>query len=238
MRSSLGTDLGFVATMGALHEGHFALVAQSIKERKKTIVSIFVNPTQFDQATDLEAYPNTLDADLEALASLGVDAVFLPSPEELYPDKYNYRITEQLYSKTLCGAHRPGHFDGMLTVVLKLLNIIQPSHAYFGEKDFQQYKLIKGMTEALFIPVEIIPCKTVRDEDGLALSSRNERLSSKARAKAALFPKLLGAELSSASIKAQLEDEGFSVDYIAEEEGRRFGAVTLDGVRLIDNVRI
>lgn len=230
--------VGFVPTMGALHEGHLALIKKSKEENDITVVSIFVNPTQFNDKFDFENYPNTLDDDLQKLNNAEVDFLILPSYKELYSDNYRYNVTENELSKKLCGAYRPGHFDGVLTVVLKLLNIVRADFAYFGEKDFQQFLLIKDMAEAFFIDTEIISVPTIRDKDGLALSSRNVRLSKEDRKKAIRFPQLLQFDTDSEKIKAMLEEDGFKVDYIETIGDRRFGAVHIGGVRLIDNVKI
>lgn len=229
-------SIGFVPTMGALHRGHASLVERSRRENDIVVVSIFVNPAQFDNPHDLAAYPQTVERDLELLQQHRVDYAFVPQAPDLYPDGYRYRVSENEFSRRLCGAHRPGHFDGVLTVVLKLFQLVKPKRAYFGEKDYQQLLLIKGMVEALFLPIEIIACPTIRDVDGLALSSRNVRLSAEDRRRAARFPELLRAAFSCDEIAARLRDEGFRVDYIEDDYGRRFGAVHLGQVRLIDNV--
>ena len=232
------SSLGFVPTMGALHEGHTSLVQRSLKENGSTLVSIFLNPTQFNNASDLETYPSHLEKDLEILRSLGVTYVLTPNYEELYPDNYNFKITESTLSQGLCGKHRPGHFDGVLTVVMKLLNITSADRAYFGEKDYQQYLLIKNMAEAFFLKTEIISCPTVRDSDHLALSSRNEKLTPEQRVLAPeLFQALTQSESTSEAL-TRLKDLGFTPDYVEDYEGRRFGAASLGQVRLIDNVEI
>ena len=141
-------EIGFVPTMGALHKGHISLINKSIAENDITVVSIFVNATQFNDPEDLKKYPNNLNNDIRILESLNVNYLFSPEHNLLYNDNYSYRIIETNFSKELCGKQREGHFEGVLTVVMKLLNIVNPIRAYFGEKDFQQYKLIKGMTEA------------------------------------------------------------------------------------------
>jgi len=230
--------LGFVPTMGALHKGHASLVEKSVSENKKTAVSIFVNPTQFNDPNDLKKYPKTFEQDFKMLSDLKVDYLFFPEYEEVYSDNFTYQVHENSLSKILCGAYRAGHFDGVLTVVLKLLSIIKAGKAYFGEKDYQQYLLIKKMASAFFLPVEIVPCPTVRDADGLALSSRNLLLTSDERKFALNFPKLLKANKSCDEIKSELEQLGFKVDYIEDYYGRRFGAVYVGKVRLIDNVKI
>ncbi|MCM2324711.1 MAG: pantoate--beta-alanine ligase [Oligoflexia bacterium] len=233
-----GRPLGFVPTMGALHAGHAALVQRSAEENERTLVSIFVNPTQFNDPRDLEKYPRTLEADLGILERAGASFALVPDYRELYPDDYRYRVQEEELSKLLCGGQRPGHFDGVLTVVMKLLNIAGAGRAYFGEKDYQQLLLIQGMVRAFFLPTEIVPCQTVRQEDGLALSSRNARLTPEQRNAAAAFPRLLGSTLGPQAIREALTAAGFEVDYIEERFGRRFGAVRLGEVRLIDNVEI
>ena len=231
-------ELGFVPTMGALHKGHASLIEKSVADNRTTVVSFFVNPTQFNDPKDLEKYPKTFEQDFQMLEELDVDFLFFPEYEELYSDNFAYQIREDAFSKVLCGAYRSGHFDGVLTVVLKLLNIIKPGRAYFGEKDYQQYKLIRGMAEAFFLQTEIIACPTVRDEDGLALSSRNLLLSPEERKFALNFPRLLKTDKSCDEIKFELEQLGFKVDYIEEYDGRRLGAVYAGKVRVIDNVKL
>jgi pantoate--beta-alanine ligase len=232
-----GTSIGFVPTMGALHAGHRALLARARADNDCVVLSIFVNPTQFNDSADLAKYPRTLEADLALAAGL-VDHVIVPAAEELYPDNYAYRVTEDILSRRLEGAHRPGHFDGVLTVVLKLLNLVRPARAYFGEKDWQQLRLVEAMVRALFVPVEIIACPTEREPDGLALSSRNRRLSPGARARAAQFPQILRSAPTAEAAEAALRAAGFEVDYVADEAGVRLGAIRTDNVRLIDNVRL
>jgi pantoate--beta-alanine ligase len=232
-----GCSVGFVPTMGALHAGHRSLLARARAENDRVVLSIFVNPVQFENPDDLARYPQTLEADL-ALAEGLADGVLVPSAGELYPDSYRFRMTEYLLSTKWEGAHRPGHFDGVLTVVLKLLNLVQPQRAYFGEKDWQQLQLVQGMAAALFLPVGIVACPTVRDPDGLALSSRNRRLDPAERARAADFPQLLRGSPNAAAAAAALRRAGFEVDYVEDHAGVRLGAVRLAGVRLIDNVRL
>lgn len=234
-RSQLQDTLGFVPTMGALHEGHLALAHQSQRENAKTLVSIFINPTQFDDPKDLAAYPQTLAEDVQLLEHTA-DYVLAPSAAQMYPHGYHYKVSEDEVSKLLEGAHRPGHFDGMLTVVLKLLNLAQAHKAYFGEKDFQQLQLVQGMVSEFFLNTLIVPCPTVREPDGLAMSSRNRRLSPEDRETAAEFPHILKTAPDVAQAKKQLEQEGFAVDYVQEWRGRRLGAVRLNNLRLIDNL--
>ena len=230
-------SIGFVPTMGGLHAGHRSLLEQARAENDRVVLSIFVNPTQFDEPADLVGYPRTLEADLALAAGLA-DYVLVPEQGEMYPDEFLYRVTESDLSWRLEGAHRPGHFDGVLTVVLKLLSLVRPHRAYFGEKDRQQLELVRGMVQALFLPVEIVPCPTVRDPDGLALSSRNRRLSPAGRARAAAFPRILRESASPSAAAEALDTAGFVVDYVEDRKGVRLAAVRLEKVRLIDNVRL
>lgn len=239
LRKSLGNKtIGFVPTMGNLHRGHLSLCERSSRDNDITIVSIFVNPTQFNETNDFNNYPRTLEEDTAMLKTIGVDYLLLPDAKEMYPDQYQTQVIETDLSALLEGEHRPGHFNGMLSVVLKLLNLTQAHHAYFGEKDYQQLLLIKKMVAAFFIPTEIIACETVRAEDGLALSSRNSRLNLAERKLAAQFFKLLQGTLSLDDRIASLENLGFKVEYIVEKWQRRLGAVWLGNTRLIDNVPI
>jgi pantoate--beta-alanine ligase len=236
-------SVGFVPTMGALHPGHLSLVERSRNETDFTIVSIYVNPTQFNSANDLANYPETLTVDLQLLEVAGVSAVFMPTYELLYPDDYAYEVDEKQFSGELCGENRPGHFSGVLTVVMKLLNLVKPQKAYFGEKDFQQLSLVKGMAEAFFMETEIIGCPIVREDDGLAMSSRNLHLRSCDRSKAPLFSRLLSdSMLTDEDVQTQLGLAGFAVDYVVTKGSRRFGAVVMGDpaaqVRLIDNVEV
>jgi pantoate--beta-alanine ligase len=239
-RRGLEGRVGFVPTMGALHRGHASLIQRSVAECDHTVLSIYVNPTQFNNPKDLEHYPRTLEADLAMAREFGVDSVVTPDYAALYPDGYRYRVDENAFSGTLCGAHRPGHFTGVLTVVMKLLNLVRPHRAYFGEKDYQQYLLIRGMCEAFFLDVDIVPCATVREADGLALSSRNTLLDAAGRALAPEFARLLRSAEPDAVVAERLTAAGFAVDYVETHGDRRFGAVVVRGkdreVRLIDNV--
>lgn len=228
--------LGFVPTMGALHEGHLSLVRRSRSENDRTLVSIFVNPMQFDDPADLARYPRTLDADLAALRAEHTDFVLVPRAEDFYRDGFRYRITENSFSTVLEGAHRPGHFDGVLTVVMKLLQVAQPDRAYFGEKDWQQLNLVREMVDAFFVPVTVVACPTVREADGLALSSRNRTLAPADRQRAPRFHRVLSSAPTPADASRELSASGFVVDYVEDRDGRRLGAVRLGGVRLIDNV--
>ena len=237
-RAFAGRSIGFVPTMGALHRGHGSLVERCRRENEIVVVSIFVNPSQFNDPTDLDRYPRTLDHDLALLESLGADEVILPGASELYPNGYRFRMESDSSYEVMEGAHRPGFLQGVMTVVLKLLNIVRPDRAYFGEKDYQQLKVITDMVRDCFIPTEIIPCPTVREESGLAESSRNTLLSADSREKAASLFRVIATAASATGARATLEAEGFAVEYVEERWGRRFAAAFLDGVRLIDNVPI
>ena len=234
----LNKKVGFVPTMGALHEGHLSLFRKSLSENDITVGSIFVNPTQFNNPEDLKKYPKDLEKDLNMLSQLGVDFLINPSFERIYPDSYRYKVVDNEISHDLCGKHRPGHFDGVLTVVMKLLNLVLPNRAYFGEKDYQQFLLVKEMAKAFFMSVEIIGCPTVRDETGLAMSSRNERLNDQQKILAADFARILKAPSSIESAQEKMAESGIKVDYIKEKWGRRFGAVHIGDVRLIDNIQV
>ncbi len=233
-----GMTHGFVPTMGALHEGHRSLMERARKENERLSVSLFVNPTQYDDPADLERYPRTFEADLEMMRSVGVDAVLFPSFDDLYPDNYRFRVTESPFSEELEGACRRGHFDGVLSVVLKLLTIVRPTRAYFGEKDWQQYALVRDMAAAFFLKTDIVPCPTVRQSDGLALSSRNIHLTSDERRLAPEFHRILSAGETPEVIDRRLKERGFEVEYVERRDGRILGAVRLGKVRLIDNVSI
>ncbi len=241
-RASLAGTIGFVPTMGALHAGHASLLRRSIAENDLTVASIYVNSVQFNNPDDLDAYPRTLDDDLNLCGALGVDHVLIPSRGEIYADDYRFRIAETAFSRELCGVHRPGHFTGVLTVVMKLLNLVRPRRVYLGEKDFQQYLLIRDMAEAFFMEVDIVPCETIREEDGLALSSRNALLTDASRALAVNLNRLLRSSHADEVVSNELEALGFVVDYVVSRFGRRFAAVSVPGVRgpvrLIDNVAL
>lgn len=257
--------LGLVPTMGALHKGHEELIARASRECDHVVVSVFVNPTQFGPNEDLEKYPRTLDKDLEICQKHGVDLVFTPAVDEIYGEssrETTFVDPPQFLIDKLCGEHRPGHFRGVATVVSKLLNIAQVERAYFGEKDYQQLIVIKQLVRDLMIPVEIVGVPIVREDDGLALSSRNMYLSQEQRIVASQLNKALARveeEISSgdknieqitASVVADLETKyGFNVEYLkichatnlsfletAQEPYVVLIAARLGGVRLIDNL--
>ena len=239
-RADCAGSVGFVPTLGGLHEGHASLIRRARAENQVAVVSIFLNPTQFNDPQDMDSYPAAVEADLAKAERLGVDAVLMPSKESVYPDGYRFKVQEDEFSRELCGAHRPGHFTGVLTVVMRLLNLVRPHRAYFGEKDHQQLSLIRDMVGAFFMEVEIVPCPTVRDSDGLALSSRNALLDAKGRRLAPKLHEALRSDRSDGAVAAALAGMGFAVDYVATRKGRRFAAAELrcggKTVRLIDNV--
>lgn len=250
-----------VPTMGALHLGHARLIETSVRENPSTAVSIFVNPSQFNDPADFDRYPRTLDADLALCESLGVDIVFTPPPEEIYPRPQQAFVDVERVTKHLEGAFRPGHFRGVATVVLKLFQIFEPTRAYFGEKDYQQLAMIRRMVEDLNVPVEIAAVPTVREPDGLALSSRNRLLDAENRRAAPdLYRALRLAAMKiadgvrdAATIKyaalAELSNPLIRVEYLEVVDPvwvepvehidgpvRIAVAAQLGGVRLIDNI--
>ena len=224
-RKSFTCKLGFVPTMGALHQGHISLIKTSVADNEKTIVSIFVNPTQFLEGEDFSTYPNRYEADMKICELAGVDALFMPSVEQMYFDDEPSITAPMKQSYILEGYQRPKHFDGVLRVVLKLLNLTRPTNAYFGKKDAQQLFLIQNMVKTLFIDTNIIPCEIVRDEHGLALSSRNAYLSEDEKQQALCISKslkiatkeVMRGELHVDSIKAKMSEilKELEVEYIA-----------------------
>ena len=255
--------VAFVPTMGNFHEGHLALVDIAGEQGDCVVASIFVNPLQFGPGEDFEKYPRTLAADSEKLALRGCDIVFAPAVDEMYPNKLETYVEPPPISTELCGAFRPGHFKGVATVVLKLLNIVQPHVAVFGKKDYQQLHIIKTMVMDLNVPVRIVGGETSRADDGLALSSRNGYLSQSERAEAPRLYRLLsmvaegikagqwsysGLEESAAQ---DLESNGWNVDYISVRDAQTLmtpnpaskqlvvlGAAWLGATRLIDNIEV
>lgn len=191
-----GLSIGFVPTMGYLHIGHLSLIEQARKQNDKVVVSIFINPTQFDSKEDFEKYPSNLEQDASKCKEAGTDLIFAPSAEEMYPDAL-YTFVDMIYlTEELCGKSRQGHFSGVCTVVSKLFNIVTPDRAYFGKKDAQQVAVIKKMVHDLNFNVEIVPCEIKREEDGLACSSRNANLSQNERAAARILSVSLKKALS------------------------------------------
>lgn len=236
IRKTLPKDtIGFVPTMGNLHAGHASLLQRSKQENKLTILSLFVNPTQFNDHNDFKNYPRSIEQDISLATNCGVDYILIPSYKDLYPDNFTYKIinTTPPYQE---GMFRPGHFDGVLTIVMKLLLLVRPTRSYFGEKDYQQLQLIKGLVAAFFLETEVVGCETVRTEFGLPLSSRNNRLTKEQFQLATYFSKIFHSSLSCDQIKNILIQEGIAVDYIEDYEGRRFAAIHIGDIRLIDNI--
>ncbi|MCI5828418.1 MAG: pantoate--beta-alanine ligase [Lachnospiraceae bacterium] len=259
-----GCSVGFVPTMGYLHEGHGSLISRARQENDKVVVSIFVNPMQFGPGEDLESYPRDLDKDSAYCESLGADLIFHPEPEEMYTDGFCSYVDMSVLTEELCGLSRPVHFRGVCTVVNKLFNIVQPDRAYFGQKDAQQLAIIKRMVQDLNMDLEIIGCPIVREEDGLAKSSRNTYLSAEERQAALVLSKAvkLGQELVAAGetdakkivseMSALIEKEPLArIDYVKAVDGLTMQqidtvktpmlvalAVYIGKTRLIDNFMI
>jgi pantoate--beta-alanine ligase len=239
--------VGFVPTMGFLHQGHMDLVRAAKKENDFVVVSIFVNPTQFGPNEDFAAYPRDEKRDLEILRKEKVDLVFVPkSPEEIYPEGSDVLIRgRKNLTSILEGKFRPAHFDGVTTVVLKLFNLVAPSRAYFGEKDYQQLQLIRQMTSDLFLPIHIRAVRTKREKTGLAMSSRNSYLSEKDRERASKIFLILNQYKDLSLARRAIKKEGFELDYLEawssdlskKEDERWLIAAWLKRVRLIDNVK-
>src|SRR5688572_13716561 len=232
LREALGDARpGFVPTMGALHAGHLSLISRSASENPLTVVSVFVNPTQFTNPDDLARYPRDLKGDVELARQAGADLIFAPEITSVYPPGFDTTIEVGHVSKRWEGASRPGHLRAVATVVTILLNLAQPARAYFGEKDYQQLQVIRRMHRDLALPGEIIGCPTVRDADGLALSSRNVRLSKKERADALSLPRAIAAVRAAA---ARGEADARQLEAIARSELDRAG-VEVDYLALVDN---
>ena len=258
------SGIGFVPTMGALHAGHRSLVERARRECATVVVSVFVNPTQFNDKTDLKNYPRTPEADLRLLEEVGADYVFMPSVEEVYPEPDTRTFDFGMIDKVMEGATRPGHFNGVAQVVSRLFDLVKPAKAYFGEKDFQQIAVIREMVRQLRIPVEIIPCPIVRGEDGLALSSRNTLLDTDHRTAAPYIYKVLKAAVEkshqttpdqlAAWVTAQVESNPLLkviyfqvVDAATMQQVRTWEespaiqgciAVQAGDIRLIDNIKL
>lgn len=268
LRRALGSrnrsGIGFVPTMGALHAGHRSLVERARRECATVVVSVFVNPTQFNDKTDLKNYPRTPEADLRLLEEVGADYVFMPSVEEVYPEPDTRTFDFGMIDKVMEGATRPGHFNGVAQVVSRLFDLVKPAKAYFGEKDFQQIAVIREMVRQLRIPVEIIPCPIVRGEDGLALSSRNTLLDTDHRTAAPYIYKVLKAAVEkshqttpdqlTAWVTEQVESDPLlkviyfqTVDAATMQQVRTWEespavqgciAVQAGDIRLIDNIKL
>ena len=230
MRRGMGA-IGLVPTMGALHAGHARLIERARADCLTVVVSIFVNPLQFDRADDLARYPRPFQADLSLCEGLDVDLVFAPSPEAMYPEPPDCTVRVARTAEHLCGAFRPGHFDGVATVVLKLFNIVQPEVAYFGEKDAQQLAIVRRMVADLNVPVRIAPVPTVREPDGLALSSRNRHLSDAERA---LAPALFRALTAAREEVAAGASDAAAVKRRAAESIPGDGRLRLEYLELVD----
>lgn len=212
-----GKTVGFVPTMGALHAGHLSLVKQCKAENECTVISIFVNPTQFNNASDLAHYPRTMLEDCALLETEQIDAIFAPTVAVVYPEDDTRLFDFGTLDKVMEGEHRPGHFNGVAQVVSKLFDMVQPDAAYFGEKDFQQLAIIKAMVQQLSIPVKVVPCPIVREEDGLAMSSRNTRLSPAHRVVAPLIAQVLTASRAMVAGSTVEEIKQFVIDCINAE---------------------
>ena len=226
-----GARIGFVPTMGALHEGHLSLVRRAKSECDVAVVSIFVNPTQFAPTEDLSKYPRTLDADLDLLRSLSTDYVFVPNPAQVYPSGFSTYVDPAQVALPLEGVFRPTHFRGVATVVLKLFHMIPSDAAYFGRKDYQQLAVIRKMVEDLDVPIRIIGCETVREQDGLAMSSRNRYLQPAERYQALALWRALNL---AKGLAAQGERQVTTLERVMEEELRRSQIQTIDYARVVD----
>jgi len=262
-----GRSIGFVPTMGALHAGHLSLIKRAQRENDIVVVSIFVNPIQFGPAEDLAAYPRDVDNDVAKLRELGIDTLFMPDNNLMYPGGFSTYVQVDGHSDRLCGLTRPGHFRGVATVVAKLLNLVIPTRAYFGQKDFQQTVVIRRMVKDLNMNVEIVVCPTLREEDGLAMSSRNQYLNPEERAAATVLyraltmtaERLQAGGVSPAGLKellmAELRKEGLiaAIDYASlyhpetldelqdlsqAKEVLIAVAARIGGTRLIDNLTV
>lgn len=264
-REKLDVSLGFVPTMGALHAGHASLVQKALEISDEVICSVFVNPTQFNDAQDLQNYPRTFESDAEMLEALGCHALFAPKVEHIYPkDHEPVRIDIGALGDVMEGAHRPGHFDGVVEVVARLFDLVQPDKAFFGEKDFQQLAVIRKLVHQKEYPIEIVPCPTVRESHGLAMSSRNERLSPDDRQYAAILHdtmmemremcQWMNPDEVAAWGRDELgAEERIELEYVEvmdakelqplfrwkeAESVRAFVAAHIGGVRLIDNLSL
>ena len=228
-----GKKIGFVPTMGALHEGHASLVRRAVAENEIVVVSDFVNPTQFNDKNDLLKYPRTLDADCELLKKEGASFVFAPSVEEIYPEPDTRQFSYAPLDTVMEGKYRPGHFNGVCQIVSKLFMIVEPDKAYFGEKDFQQLAIIREMVKQMNFPLEIVGCPIVREADGLALSSRNARLSEEQRRQALGISQALFCSKEYAATHSVAETQEFVEKAIADAEG-----LELEYFELVDGLTL
>lgn len=231
--------IGLVPTMGALHDGHLALLRAARAETDTVVMSLFVNPAQFGESADLASYPRDEERDLAQADEAGVDLVFAPSAEEMYPPGFQTWVDVVELGSILEGAFRPGHFRGVATVCLKLFTIVRPDRAYFGQKDAQQVEVIRRLIRDLALDLELRVLPTVRDADGLALSSRNARLSPDERQRALMLPRALATRDRDEALRLLAETDGLEVDYVelaAFDPPALVGAVRVGATRLIDNV--
>ena len=261
---NIGKTIGFVPTMGALHEGHLALMQQAKEENDLLVVSVFVNPIQFNKSSDLEKYPRNLEQDKKLLERVKCDILFAPTVEEMYPEPIIKEYDFGMLGKVMEGANRPGHFNGVAIVVKKLFDITIPNKAYFGEKDFQQLAIIKKLVAMEHLNLEIVPCPIVREFDGLAMSSRNERLTAQQRKNAPFIYKTLQQALKMTASKSVMEvkswvenefssNDAFDMEYfevgdavdlqqVKDWKGTKnimgFVVANMRNVRLIDNIRL
>lgn len=264
LRAALGaTRPGLVPTMGALHAGHLSLIARSANENPLTVVSVFVNPTQFSNSADLDRYPRNLERDATAAGEVGANLIFAPDVSEIYPPGFDTVVEVRALAQRWEGASRPGHFRGVATVVAILLNLVQPARSYFGEKDYQQLQIVRRFHRDLALPGEIVGCPTIRDDDGLAMSSRNTRLSRSDRSRAQAIPRAIDKVQAAAALgemeagaleriaRAELIRPGIDLDYAAVVDGDSLGSIPrlipgariliaadVGGIRLIDNAAI
>ena len=261
-RKRITGSIGFIPTMGALHEGHLSLVEKSIGTCQNTIVSIYLNPAQFAPGEDLNRYPKTIDTDIKKLSYFQVDCVFLPNDSEMYPKEFSTQIQENILSRVLEGNSRPGFFTGVTTIVAKLFNIIEPTHVFFGEKDAQQLRIIEKIISDLNYPIEVISCPIIREKNGLAMSSRNEYLNNAERIIAAIIQQalqegknlIISGERNSKIIRDKIihtisSEKLLRIDYVSVADSKTLieisdkiegdilvsVAVYLGEIRLIDN---
>ena len=262
IKEKAAKSVGFVPTMGALHDGHISLITSSVAENDLCVASVFVNPTQFNDKADLERYPRTPEADCAMLQAAGCDVVFMPTVQEMYPEEDTRQFNFGSLETVMEGKYRPGHFNGVAQIVSKLFDAVQPNKAYFGEKDFQQVAIIRAMVQQLNYPIEIIACPIIREESGLARSSRNTLLTNEQRKKAALIAEVLTKSTTFAqnnSVAATISwvedqfkgDTEFTMDYYEIVDGNTLQPITdwnesnfvvgciaiyCGKIRLIDNI--
>lgn len=262
IKEKAAKSVGFVPTMGALHDGHISLITRCVAENDLCVASVFVNPTQFNDKADLERYPRTPEADCAMLQAAGCDVVFMPTVQEMYPEEDTRQFNFGSLETVMEGKYRPGHFNGVAQIVSKLFDAVQPHKAYFGEKDFQQVAIIRAMVEQLNYPIQIIACPIIREESGLARSSRNTLLTDEQRKKAALIAQVLTKSTTfvhSKSVSATIDwvdeqfkdDAEFRMDYYEIVDGNSLQpvqnwedsefivgciAVYCGKIRLIDNI--